>query len=248
MISFIKKSIKKVPLVKEFIRYHNPGLMDMIKYTRIIDKENPVFIDVGANMGQSIDLFLNSYPHSKIYSFEPTIRLLSRLKKRYNNYSNIHIVDVALSDFDGETVFYTSDFSPTNSLFKPNIIKYEEQESSITNILEKTKEEKCMVKTFSNWYKENMIDEQIDLMKIDVQGAEYNVLSGCKEILSKKIKAVTVELQYLDFYTGSKMFFEVIDLMYNNNFFLYNFFENNKTSKNQLLENNAFFINKSYFK
>ena len=42
-----------------------------IFYGRLLSK-NPTIVDVGANKGQTIDIFTKIFPKSKIYAFEPS--------------------------------------------------------------------------------------------------------------------------------------------------------------------------------
>jgi hypothetical protein len=113
--------------------------------------------------------------------------------------------------------------------------------------LSKGKSEKCKLELFSNWYQNSIPETTIDLMKIDVQGAEYDVISGGLDVITKDVKAITVEMQYLDFYENSKPFYELMKLLYENDFFIFSFFENNKKSNLQILENNALFLNKRFY-
>jgi hypothetical protein len=57
------------------------SLDNCIKYL-LKNKINPIFFDVGANKGQSIDRFLNLYPNSLIHSFEPNIDFLNIPEKK----------------------------------------------------------------------------------------------------------------------------------------------------------------------
>jgi FkbM family methyltransferase len=240
--------IKKIPKVKKFISFHNPSQGDLIKRLGILTHEKPMVIDIGANTGQTIDYILSINPNAKINSFEPTFELITKLKAKYKLIGNVQIFDIALGDMKGVMNLYTSEFSPTNSLLPINIELYKYFESPICNALENCKIENCNVETFDNWYNKNTNQELIDLMKIDTQGTEYNVLKGSLSILQNKVKAVILELHYLNFYKGSVPFYESVKLLYENNFYLYSFFDNHKLSNLQLLENNALFLNRNFVK
>jgi FkbM family methyltransferase len=54
------------------------------------NKTNPIFFDVGANSGQSINRFLHLYSNSSIHSFEPNTDFKNIPHKHnviYNNYA-----------------------------------------------------------------------------------------------------------------------------------------------------------------
>jgi len=223
-------------------------LQDLLTRAKLINHNNPVILDVGANIGQSIDFFLKHYPKAEIYSFEPTQSLVIHLKNKYHSYTNVHINNIALSDTVGDAVLFVSEYSPTNSLYKPDVQVYKKFGSPLSVPFSKIKTERCKTDTLNNWYNNFIKNKEIDLLKIDVQGAEYKVLNGGINTIIKKVKAISIELQYVKFYENSKMFYEPVKLLYENGFFLFSFFENNRKRDNyQLLENNALFLNRKFF-
>jgi FkbM family methyltransferase len=244
----ISRMIKKLPQVKRFMSFHNPSGEDVIRGLGLLNIQNPLVIDVGANTGQTIDSILSINPASEIYSFEPTPALVGGLKERYRDHKNVRIIDIALSDTKGEMDFYTSEFSPTNSLLEPNTKLYAELDSYLTKTLSDSRKVKVKVDTFDAWYKENGISKQIDLLKIDTQGTEYEVLKGAIQNLKSNVKAVSIELQFLQFYKESKPFYESMKILYENGFVLFSLYENSKRPNNQLVESNGLFINTSLVK
>jgi FkbM family methyltransferase len=241
----IYRLLKKIPKVKRFITYHNPNLAELIRSLGLLNKQNPIVIDIGANTGQTIDEILTINPTAEIYSFEPTPNLIFGLKNKYNGKSNIRIIDFALANKQAELDFYTSEFSPTNSLLEPDIKLYSEFDSILSKALANSQKVKVKVDTFDNWYSSNGNSAKIDLMKIDTQGTEYEVLKGSLANLKTNIKAVSLEFQYLPFYKNSLPFYETMKLLYENGFILYSFFEKKQKANMQLLENNGLFINSS---
>ncbi len=244
----ISRIIKKIPRIKRFLNFHNPGIKQLIENVGILSIDNPLIIDVGANTGQTIELIFSLNKKSEIYSFEPTAKLATYLKSKYKNFSNVHIFDLAISDELGESDLYTSEFSATNSLLAPDVNLYQKFNNNLSTILSATEKMRCKVSTLDNWYKENIPDmRNIDLLKIDTQGTEYNVLKGAKDILHSRVKSVIVEFQYISFYLNSQPFYKIIEILYENGYYLFSFFENNKKTNLQLIENNALFLNKSFF-
>ena len=96
------------------------------------------------------------YPAAGIYSFEPTSRIFENLKLKFSNYNKVHLFNSALGEEEGETVLFTSGFSPTNSIYQPNVHLYEKYDSELSVTLSKSTEEKCMMNTFNSWYAENL--------------------------------------------------------------------------------------------
>ena len=63
-------------------------------YKRKLNKPINLVFDVGANVGQSIDLFLKLDPECKIISFEPNPRLYKQLLSKYSDNLNIEIYNL----------------------------------------------------------------------------------------------------------------------------------------------------------
>lgn len=246
-MKFLKKKIKSIPAIKKFVGYHNPGLYDVLSQVGLLNSQIKMVIDVGANTGQTIAFFREFTPNAIIYSFEPTKMLVNDLKTRYGKDKSVNIIDIALSDSEGSCELYTSSFSATNSLLKPDVGLYKEFYPELSIKLSNSNSETCKIDTFNNWYTNNLKDSEIDIMKIDVQGAEYNVIKGGVDIIRNNVKAVIIEIQYQAFYKDCVPFYEVLKILYENGYYLYTLFDANKKSNLQLLENNVLLLNKKFF-
>ena len=88
--------LKKIPFIKRFIRKHNPDLKYLIEKIGMHLNDQSIVIDVGANMGQTIDLFLSINSGINIYAFEPTKELINLLSNRYKGINNVHIYPIAI--------------------------------------------------------------------------------------------------------------------------------------------------------
>ncbi len=51
----------------------------------LIHESQPIILDIGANSGQSIQLFKRIWPASTIHSFEPTSSLANKLLERFQD-------------------------------------------------------------------------------------------------------------------------------------------------------------------
>lgn len=179
-------------------------------FKRLLNKEDPVIVEIGAHFGEDAVRFSETFSKAVIHCFEPDPRCIEVFKKYVNN-ERIFLHEFALSDSDGESLFYQS-FQETNQLQVPN--KYDWIDNSIyhrrklnnsgSSSLKKgyphiLKPIKVSTKRFDNWSSENEIGK-IDLAWIDVQGAEKDVISGMGEQVYK-IKFIWVEYgekQYSD--------------------------------------------------
>lgn len=181
---------------------------------------NTVF-DVGANKGQSIELFLKWFPKAQIYSFEPNPKLFSKLCKKYGNNPRINLFQMALSDQNGEMIFYENlfDSSSTLEVVNPN----SNYLSKKTKVLGVSKQD-LLVDTYPVQVKKlsNIIQElglsTIDFIKIDVEGHELNCLRGLFADLTANINAIQIEAQSNDLYDNAPNFNIIQDLFKSNQF------------------------------
>jgi tRNA G46 methylase TrmB len=82
--------------IKNFIRslVCEKDTLNMESIKKIINKDNPVIIEIGANIGQTTSLFLKSFPKAKIFCFEPDPSVSARFKNNIKN-KNVTLFEVA---------------------------------------------------------------------------------------------------------------------------------------------------------
>ncbi|MFB0562751.1 MAG: FkbM family methyltransferase [Candidatus Lokiarchaeia archaeon] len=141
-------------------------------------KEGMTCIDAGAHKGYFSLLFAKLMnDKGKVLSFEPHPEncFWFRQSTQVNNYKCIKLCPYALSDDEGTTTFYPGKTKGVGSLF------YNHNRS--------IKQKQLTVKTrkLDNALKEEGITN-VDIFKIDVEGAELLVLKGAENILKKKQK------------------------------------------------------------
>lgn len=136
-------------------------------------------IDVGANVGHILREMIAAAPRGIHYAFEPIPDLFGHLRKRYGKRANVF--NCALSNADGESAFMYYSNAPALSGFAECEKKWGELEHV-----------KLKVRTMR-------LDDviapavRIDLIKIDVEGAELLVLEGAKATLQRNRPIVLFE-------------------------------------------------------
>lgn len=154
---------------------------------KMLQKDNPVVLEIGASCGGDTLKFLKEFPNIQLYCFEPDPRCIEIHRKRIKD-ERCKLYEIAISDLDGQVEFYQSGGQ------KPNINLSHDWLASSS--IKKPKEHlnKCSWCTFENkiavqtcrldtWAKENEIEE-IDFIWADVQGAEENLIKGGFKTLS----------------------------------------------------------------
>jgi FkbM family methyltransferase len=156
-----------------------------------ISKINPKLIfDVGANTGKYCVLAKKHNPLVNVVCFEPVKSTFAKLQSAVNGLSQVTLVNSGLFD---ENKKLTINIYPSHthaSVFDLKAIPYE----SIG------KEEIDLI-TGDDYIKNNNI-ESIDLLKLDVEGAELNAIKGFKNALSqKKVRIIQFEYGYINITT-----------------------------------------------
>ena len=135
-------------------------------------------IDIGGNIGFWSKDFCSLFEHVEI--FEPDKSNLECLYKNLEGHSNFNIHEVGLGKEETTKEFF---ISPTtsggHSVFRNQIFEDTVIESSIT------------IKKLDDYQFEN-----IDLIKIDTQGSEYDILQGAKQTLENNDCVLNVEIEH----------------------------------------------------
>lgn len=149
-------------------------------------KNGEVVVDVGAHIGWYTLVASQCVGRlGKVISFEPHPFCIDRLRNNVslNNFTNVKIEQIALSDKNKKVSFWIGD-DMGGSLVKEN-----------TQRLTKGKVKRISVKaqTLDSYVVSQKI-KRISLIKIDVEGAELKVLRGAKNILQKQSPYLIVEV------------------------------------------------------
>lgn len=168
--------------------YYFKGMMYEPATTReIIDTlgGGGIFVDVGANTGYfTVLAALRISTGGRVYAFEPNPQIQEALKHhlRINAVGEqVVLIDVALSDKAGEGV----DFFISDTLANSGLCSLTPSEFALShNMLSFENKIQVRTETFDNWAEANLLNTTIDLVKIDVEGAEEKVLCGMERTLS----------------------------------------------------------------
>ena len=182
-------------------------------------KQNIIF-DVGAHQGKYTDEIIEKFPDSKLYLFEPSKKSFEYLKNKYKNLDKIKIFNYCLSDTVGEKILYlNSDMDSRATLTH----REESRTNSYWNEKEVVKSNKL-----SEFWKNELNYEQIDLLKLDVEGEEFTILN---DIIDNLDKVKLVQFEFGESNIATKIFFKDFWELLNDKFQIYRY-----THFNQLIE------------
>lgn len=137
------------------------------------ENDTPTIIDCGSNIGISVLNYKKQYPFAKIIAFEPDPHIIKFLERnlRVNNAEDVVVVNSAVWFQNGEMPFFC------------------EQADGSRIISGNHGKEAVMVKTVDIT---EYIEKPIDMLKIDIEGAEYEVISHMEDKLAL-IKNMVIE-------------------------------------------------------
>lgn len=150
-----------------------------------LDNKSTV-LDVGANLG-NVSSFILEKKSCKVFSFEPNALCFEILKRRFLDDNRIRIYNLAISNFSGKSNLFLHQNSKgisDSSYLESSSLKHEKD-----NVSE------------NNYFEINVLNiddllsrfEKIDLIKIDIEGGEYDIMPSLIQNRSK-IKYVLCEL------------------------------------------------------
>jgi FkbM family methyltransferase len=176
---FIKKDEDDINYLKTLSVYANERIYDS-KITQVIKaklKDGDTFIDIGASMGYFTLLAKTVGKDVKVYAFEPEPKNMSYFK--YNIWLNqperVYFSRDAVSDKTGEEILYKCPYGSDH-----HIIKHRE---GISEHRKCDKIEEIKIKTVRV---DDVVKEKVDLIKMDIEGAEPLAIAGMDEILKQK--------------------------------------------------------------
>lgn len=151
-------------------------------YDEIFKFGNSLCFDVGANIGNRTNMFLN-IGYNKVLSIEPQKECLSILHSRFDRNNKVIIINKGLSNEIGFSKIYISNAHAISSMDIEFITEVKKDRFKNYNWNDSYY---IQTTTLDNLILEHGLP---DFIKIDVEGFELNVLNG----LSKPVKYISFE-------------------------------------------------------
>ena len=193
-----------------------PSMQSFEKISNIADILGGVknIFEFGSRYGEDTCEFAKKYHDAIIYSFECNPEVLPICRKSIAEFPNIVLTEKAVSDEIGTVTFYSIDKEKTittwqdgnqgaSSLFKASG-KYE-----VEQYVQKEITVKCT--TLNAFVTEHKISS-IDLLWMDVQGAELKALKGLGEKLNI-VKCMNIEVEFMEIYSEQPLFEEIREFL-----------------------------------
>src|SRR6185295_5604450 len=148
---------------------------------QLIRTAEPTIFDVGAHVGETAARYRALFPGALIHSFEPFPTSYERLVAAFRTDGRVVPHNVAVAATNGSARFRVNRASVTNSLLESDLRGSDYWGS---NLLDTEHEIEVETLTLDDFCRDQRI-EHVDVLKIDVQGAEYAVLEGAHGLLER---------------------------------------------------------------
>ncbi len=171
-------------------------------------------VDAGAHKGAWTQALLLMFRPECVVLVECEPRLVGELNNTIRRLPRTRVVDAALSADDGSAEFFQLRHPAGSSLLKPREDIGKQFEKDSWDVVGQAR-----VKTVSY---DRLVEseEEVSILKLDIQGAEARVLRGSVSGL-QKTKAIIMEVTFLSHYEEDSTFPQLHELMRQKEFGLY---------------------------
>lgn len=177
-VLFETSSARDYQSIKHKVDSERPVLSDMVENL----EENDVFYDIGAQNGLFSILAAKKIENGACIAFEPFPKNIEMLEKNVKlNDVELEAKEVALSNQDGEVEYTFS--SDDRSLTNGTITGRSDADNTVN----------VDVRAGDSLVSESGLPEPT-VLKIDVEGEEYNVLKGLEKFIEDNVQLIYLEL------------------------------------------------------
>lgn len=197
----------------------------------------PIIFDVGAYIGEVTKTYRKIFPRASLFCFEPFPDSFRELEQLSTD-PLVKIYQVAVSDQTGKTTLNVNADVSCNSIF-PRPQSRPAYYSSEARNVDQIEIDTITIDRFCS--QENI--KRIDILKLDVEGAEIKALNGAHNtLLHHAVTLIYMEVMFIPHYEGGCLFHELAGLLAQYDYTLFNLY-NLKTAVNgQLRWGNAIFL------
>ncbi len=203
-----------------------PRLTPYLVASYSFDRDPLCVVDVGARGG--FEGHWSLYDNQiRLIGFEPDVEECERLNQEASTKEKRYF-PIALHQSRGKWPFYVTAYPASSGFYRPDMKFWkrfpDERNLAVTGIVEI---DTIDLDTFAV---ENCIGP-IDFIKLDVEGAELEVLKGAKRTLEKSVFGLSVEVVFLPVHENQATFRDIDSFLQPLGFVLYDLTLNRKTRK-----------------
>lgn len=206
----------RMSLIDDAYSTINNGSLSVLEIKKLLNKSNPVILEIGANCGQTTVEFIREFPEATIHCFEPDPRAISKFKANINENDKIKLHQCAIGNYVGEVEFNQSSGLEENPEFTQgwdhsSSIRKPKEHLKIYPWVKFERVIQVPISTLDAWAEQNGIDN-VDFIWADVQGAEEDMIKGASKTL-RKSKFLYTEYSNREQYEGQINLSKICELL-----------------------------------
>lgn len=196
--------------------------------------------DIGAHIGEITAEYRRRFPSAMIYSFEPLPEAFEELRRRFEADNLVKPVPLAVSSKAGRGKFFVNQVSTASSLLPAldevkNLFTTPDVTKNVATI-------EVPITTIDEFCRQGSIDE-IEILKIDIQGGELEALEGATEKLEQgAILLIYSEISFLPIYAGQALYYEICSFLFDYGYALFDWYNPWHSANGQVIQGDALFI------
>ena len=193
-------------------------------------------VDIGAHQGSFVDLTLPYFAPERVWAVEADPEYAAALKQKYADNTAVTIVPCAISNLNGHVKLRINSHRDSSS-----ILPIEEISQRTFGLkMAETGMVEVPALTLDELFAREGI-AHVDLMKVDIQGAERLMIEGGGIALAK-VDMLYIELSFERFYSGAPLAHEIEALLWERGFRLRSLHESRLAANGSLAYTNALFV------
>jgi FkbM family methyltransferase len=194
-------------------------------------------VDGGAHRGHTVHRLRSRWPRAQIHAVEANPAHSATLAALATADPRLTVHPVALAEVDGERELAITAKDDSSSFFEPSELARGLHGGALAV--------ECRVRVPARRLS-SLVQGPIELLKLDLQGAELEVLRGAGAAL-EQVRAVLVEVEFAALYAGQPLFGEVDALLRARGFELFNLYDLWTSPAGRLTSGDALYLNRRHY-
>lgn len=201
--------------------------------SRLIDRSDPVIVDGGAHVGQTVRQFQSMFDEPTIHAVEANPLLCERIRKQNSKNENVYVHEYALGKENTTVDLNINTDEATSSVLQAT----DENKSRHGNRVQ-TQKTVCVEQTRLD----SLLPNSPDILKLDLQGYELPALRGATDYLAD-IELITTEIQFMRMYEGQSSYYEIMEYLENNGFRIFNTYDVYSQEDGRITQADVIYLN-----
>jgi FkbM family methyltransferase len=177
-----------------------------IQQSLLVGQPVRTIFDVGANIGDTVAAYRRTFPDAVLHAFEPVPACMDALAGRFASDGHVKLHQKGVGAVEETSKIFLSGGKSTHSMLGRPVDgkSYHREDSPIVGELD------ISVITVDGFVERQGIDH-VDVLKIDVEGAEDKVLAGAVQLLKdQKASLLCMEVMFVTHYQGQELFHQLV--------------------------------------